>query len=338
MPARRILYKFDKKCFLKPKKDVKIKIALILLAVLCAVFSVMFFAVGHFFFQYGLARGGANGSNDRIPKNLGSVTERQNRTLEDEAVAAWVACTGQDEVRINTFDGIGLWAKYYKPLADSHDWLIAVHGYKKDSQNVRNVAMRFSQQAYNVLTPDLRAHGKSGGDHIGMGWLDRLDMLNWIDYILHRDPQAKIVLYGRSMGAAAVMMTAGEKLPPNVCAIIEDCGYTSVYDMFVSQLDYQFHLPPFPIINAVGVTTSWRAGYDIKEASSSNQLRKATVPILFIHGREDHYVPCEMVYQLYDIPNVYKEILIVPGAEHGNASTIDPEQYFSTVFNFLSKI
>ena len=97
---------------------------------------------------------------------------------------------------------------------------------------MQKAARHFSELGYTVVTPDNRAHGESDGSYIGMGWLDRLDLLLWIDQIISEDPLAEIVLYGVSMGGAAVMMTAGEALPSAVKAIIEDCGYTSVYDMF----------------------------------------------------------------------------------------------------------
>ena len=77
-----------------------------------------------------------------------------------------------------------------------------------------------------MLTPDLRACGDSEGDFVGMVWLDRKDVLNWIDWITERDPDAQIVLYEISMGAATTMMTAGENTPDQVTVFIEDCGYT----------------------------------------------------------------------------------------------------------------
>ena len=88
------------------------------------------------------------------------------------------------------------------------------------------------EQGWNVLLPDMRTHGESEGKYIGMGWLDRLDVLKWIDLIRERDEQAQIILHGVSMGGATVMMTSGEALPENVRAVIDDCGYTSVWDIF----------------------------------------------------------------------------------------------------------
>ena len=95
----------------------------------------------------------------------------------------------------------------------------------------------------HAVAPDLRACGESEGDYVGMGWLDRKDVLQWIDYIIEQDPEAKIVVHGISMGAATTMMTAGESTPDNVKAFVEDCGYTSVWDIFSSELQLRFGLP-----------------------------------------------------------------------------------------------
>ncbi len=130
-----------------------------------------------------------------------------------------------------------------------------------------------------------------------MGWPDLKDMLQWIGWVLERDSQAQLVLHGISMGGAAVMMTAGESLPSQVKAIVEDCGYTSVWDIFADEMDYLFHLPAFPLLNIANSISSFRAGYSFSEASALKQIARAQVPVLFIHGSEDNFVHTDMVYR-----------------------------------------
>ena len=110
-------------------------------------------------------------------------------------------------------------------------------------------AYKYYTLGYHLLMPDLRGHGKSEGNYIGMGWHDRLDILKWIEFILKEDKEAEILLHGVSMGAATVMMVSGEDLPPNVKVIIEDCGYTSAKDQLSYKLKSMFKLPSFPFIN-----------------------------------------------------------------------------------------
>lgn len=202
---------------------------------------------------------------------------------------------------------------------------------------MRHIASAYGLAGWNVLTPDMRAHGESEGVYIGMGWLDRQDVLLWIDYIISLDPEAEIVLHGVSMGAATVMMTAGEDLPENVKGIVEDCGYTSVWDIFADELSALYRLPSFPILNVTEQVARVRAGYGFREASALEQVKKARVPILFIHGSEDNFVHTEMVYPLYDACPTAKDLLVVEGAGHGQAYSKDPELYLETVFAFLEE-
>lgn len=123
-------------------------------------------------------------------------------------------------------------------------------------------AKMYHDWGYNVLAPDARGHGKSQGDYIGFGWPDRKDYVQWIEKVLTENgQQEQITLYGVSMGAATVMMTSGEKLPDNVKAIVEDCGYSTVNQELQYQLKELFNLPSFPLVNVTSGITKLRAGY-----------------------------------------------------------------------------
>lgn len=170
-----------------------------------------------------------------------------------------------------------------------------------------------------------------------MGWPDRLDLMTWLDALIEEHPDAEIVLFGLSMGASTVMMASGEDLPANVKVIVEDCGYSSVGKVFIHQLKDQFGLPPFPVMNAANTVIKMRAKYDINEASALNQVAKSKTPILFIHGDEDSFVPFSMLDELYNAATVEKEKLIIKGAEHGDAVLVDPERYWRTIEEFVSR-
>lgn len=217
-------------------------------------------------------------------------------------------------------------------------WVITVHGYMGRGYKMSNYAESFYDMGYNVLVPDLRGHGDSEGNYIGMGWNDRQDIIKWINYIIEQHKDAKIILHGVSMGAATVMMTSGEDLPENVKAIVEDCGYTSAWDEFYYQLDNLFSkLPKNPILFASDLVTKLKAGYGFKEASAIKQVEKSETPMLFIHGDEDTFVPYYMLDEVYEAANVEKEKLVVEGAEHANAASTNPELYWSTISNFINK-
>ncbi|VYT86756.1 alpha/beta fold hydrolase [Clostridium tertium] len=316
----------------------------IIISIIVGVLLVMFVGlayIGNYFFNYALVRqeGIITEANidPNAPQSVETYAEVVNKEKSKEDVSKWLEEVKTEETTILSEDGLNLWGKLYFQEEKTDKWVIIAHGYTSSHEDIQPIALNFYNKGYNVLTPDMRAHGNSEGKYIGMGWLDRIDMLRWIDYIVSLDSNSQVVLYGESMGGATVMMTSGEDLPSNVKAIIEDCGYTSVQEMFEAELYNRFGLPPFPILNAAEIVTDIRAKYNFEEASALEQVKKSTTPMLFTHGGNDTYVPTEMVYRLYEAANCEKDILVIDGADHGAAPDVDPETYYEKVFSFLNK-
>ncbi|MGN1179815.1 MAG: alpha/beta hydrolase [Suilimivivens sp.] len=238
------------------------------------------------------------------------------------------------DAEIVSFDGLKLRAKYRLSKGESHDWIISIHGYKDSHKFMLPYGAAFYEKGYHVLLPDNRGHGKSEGRYIGMGWLDKEDILEWIRWIVNRDSKARIILHGISMGGATVMMTAGEN-PEHVIGYIEDCGYTSVFDIFACVMKRDYHLPAFPILYCCMVISRLRAGYDFKEASCIDQLKKCKKPMLFIHGEKDDFVPVSMGYQVYEAFPADKELYIAKEAGHAKSMDVDSDAYFGKIFEFI---
>ncbi|OUO33323.1 hypothetical protein B5F85_02420 [Olsenella sp. An293] len=224
--------------------------------------------------------------------------------------------------------------------SDGHTWAVVCHGYIGEPADMAKYAYHFSQLGMSVLMPAARGHERNVDTGlIQMGWGDARDLLGWVDDIVARDPEARIILFGVSMGGAEVMMASGMSgLSENVSLIVEDCGYTSVWDEFVLQLDNVFGLPSFPILNVADAACLLRAGYTFEAASAVESLRSASVPMLFIHGDEDAFVPFSMLDECYDAcASEQKEKLVVSGAGHGLAASTDPDLYWSTVDAFVAE-
>ena len=236
---------------------------------------------------------------------------------------------------IESYDKLQLHS--YVVTQNSNKWAIVVHGYGGSGKLMSDKSKYFYDMGYNVLIPDLRGHGKSEGDYIGMGWKDRLDIISWINFIIKENPNAEIVLHGTSMGAATVLMTSGENLPSNVKAIVADCAYTSAWDEFSYQLETYLKVPSSYILNVTNMVTKLKAGYSLKEASALECVKKATVPILFIHGDKDKFVPYSMMDKLYDATSSPKEKLTIDGGEHANSDLVSPFLYWLTVEDFLNQ-
>lgn len=289
--------------------------------------------IGNYFYNLAL---NPKTSKDSI---FGSKEEAKSTSGEvvNETLVWLLNKSNYSNVYIKSFDNLTMHG--YKILNEnsSNKWVITVHGYTSKGLYMSNYAKRFYDMGYNILIPDLRGHGESEGNYIGMGWYDRLDILKWIDLILNENENSKIILHGVSMGAATVSMTSGEELPSNIKAIISDCGYTSVWEQFSHQLKSMYSLPNFPIMNASSAIARFKAGYGLKEASALKQVAKSKTPILFIHGDEDDFVPYKMMDDLYNAANCEKEKLTVQGAGHAKSSKVNPYLYWSTIENFINK-
>lgn len=313
---------------MKKKKIIGIALSIILVIV---VLGLGF--VGNYFYNLAL--------NPETPKDIvfgtpEKAAETSGQVLDSDIQWLLNNSNYSDEY-INSFDNLKLHGYKILNPTKSDKWVIAVHGYTSEGINMSSYAKKYYDMGYNVLIPDLRSHGLSEGDYIGMGWDDRLDIIDWINYILSQNSNAEIVLHGVSMGAATVSMVSGEDLPPNVKAIVADCGYTSVWDEFAYQLDDLFSLPEFPILNVSSIVAKIRAGYYLDEASTIKQTAKSKTPILFIHGDKDDFVPYYMMQEIYDATSSEKEMLTIKDAGHAKASEVDPETYWKTVYEFTNK-
>ena len=273
-------------------------------------------------------------------RDLPIVSKSTEQTImqDDEItpqVQYWAESTPNAGFKLNSHDGLSLYATAYTQPASN--WVVVVHGYTGHGMQMVETAKQFYELGYNVLLPDCRGHGKSEGEYIGMGWHDRMDIIAWVRQIIDWDANSRIVLYGISMGAAAVMMASGETLPDNVICLIEDCGYTSVADEFLYHLKNSLKKPKFPIFYTVDWLCRIKAGFRFKEASALKQLKKNKLPILFIHGGKDYFVPTEMVYKLYDSAECEKELFIVPDAGHGVSYRVSQKPYWEKIKVFTSR-
>ncbi|MDD7641994.1 MAG: alpha/beta hydrolase [bacterium] len=261
-----------------------------------------------------------------------------NRKKAIEVTKEWLETAERQKLSRYTEDGYKLVTTEFLAPEDSHKWVLLLHGYTGWKEEMYPFACWYAKQGYHVIVPDLRCQGESEGDFIGMGWTDSFDCGLWLDYMLEQDAQAQIVLHGQSMGAAtALIMSGNQTLPGQVKAVVSDCAYTSAYEMFGDKITEWFHLPAFPFVDNACLMLRLRGGYDLKDASAIDAVKKSTTPTLFIHGSKDVMIDVGMSEELYAAAACEKELLIVEGAGHAQSQDKAPEEYYGSIARFLEE-
>lgn len=311
----------------------KIIISCLVTAVLCCVATVIGagYFVGNYAVHFGLERGTADDPQEP-PRAYALLMPPEARTYTKPDYPS-------EEWTLTSPDGLRLEATHFRPSrhSDSSRWVIVVHGYGCTQQNSWYIAANYLAQGYEVLTPDLRASGSSEGRFLTMGYKESEDVLLWARRIAQEHPEARILLHGVSMGAATVMMAAGDsRLPADVVACVEDSGYTSAFDIIAYQIEQSFGLPSFPALELLDWRCEHIAGFSLHRAAPGEAVRHVRVPILFIHGTSDTLVPSCMAQQLYDEAQApAKKLLFIDGARHAAASQKDQKLYFQTIDDFV---
>lgn len=239
------------------------------------------------------------------------------------------------EVSIKSFDGLTLYGKYYKYSEDAPIELM-FHGYRGNAErDLCGGVQRCFALGRSCLIVDQRTAGKSGGRVITFGIKESRDCLSWVDYIIENiNKDAKIIITGISMGAATVTIAAGENLPKNVIAALADCGYTSP-KAIIKKVIKDLKMPPDLMYPFIKLGARLFGGFDLEKYSPIEAMKKCTIPIIFIHGTTDDFVPYEMSVENFNAcTHKCKKMVTVEGAGHGLAYLKDTDGYFKGIREF----
>lgn len=233
-----------------------------------------------------------------------------------------------EDIDITSFDGLTLRGKYYE-MTPGAPVEILFHGYRGSAErDLCGAVERAFAVGRNALIVNQRASGTSDGHVISFGINERRDCQEWIKRVIEKfGDDVKIVITGISMGAATVMMAAGEPLPKNVVSVLADCGYSSPKEI-ICKVVKEMRLPPTLLYPFIRLGARLFGGFNLEEYSPLEAMKKCTLPIVFVHGDADDFVPYEMSARLYKECASEKKLLItVPGAGHGLAYPVDRKGY-----------
>ncbi len=284
-----------------------------------AAFAVCFPAfVSLYFFRMAVVRTRKTSFPGLMPDNDVFREHMENMALDRE----WLLSQPLENVSIASFDGLTLRARLLSGNGDKRLVLLS-HGYRsKGLWDFPSVTRFYRSLGCGVLLIDQRACGESEGRYIGFGALERRDIAAWVDYLYQRFPSTSIYLDGVSMGSTAVLLSLALPLPPTVRGAIADCGFTSPLEIMAHVQKTAYPFSGRWILGGIRLMLKVFARYD-PDLSTLDALKNTTVPVLFLHGDADKFVPVEMTRANFEACASEKRLLIVPGAGHGESYVLD---------------
>lgn len=243
-----------------------------------------------------------------------------------------------EKIVLESADHIPLTAHFYRNPVPGCRTAILVHGYRSCGfEGYATVGLAYIRQGYNILLPDNRACGESGGKWSTFGILESKDTALWAEYLARRFPQDCIILHGCSLGGATVCFLSSQKLPDSVRAIVSDCAFSDIEEQLAYILRTMLHIPPYPLLWGVEGWFRLATGLSVRAYSPLESVKHARLPIFFVHGACDGYVLPKNVQRLYQACCTEKELLVIPGAGHAAAHRFGGEAYYGPIFAFLDR-
>ncbi|MDL2302409.1 alpha/beta hydrolase [Lachnospiraceae bacterium OttesenSCG-928-D06] len=327
-----------------------IKIILIAAAIILLLFIAEKIRI-YLFLQLAITR-----SDNFLKSELGNKLYRIHRerhkqknpyTGEVNQDIIWMEGQETKEITIKSFDGLLLTGHYLQAkenikektiFKESQRTIVMMHGWRGNwKKDLAGIAKVFHEKGYHLLMAEQRAHGKSEGKYLGFGCLERFDCHTWVEYLVQQEEnlESEIYLAGISMGAATVLMAAGDPFPAQVKGIIADSGYTNPYDMVCHFGKSMLHINEKNAVPRINNLCIKKAGYDLKSYSTLEAMKKCTLPVFFTHSTGDDFVPHSFTLENYEECAAKKTLYLVSEVGHCMGFYKDKEQYMKALSSFF---
>ncbi len=269
-------------------------------------------------------------------KNDKNFAKFENEKYKNTPWRKFITQTKKERIVIKSKDNLNLVGYFIKGVSED-DYALLIHGYHGRYYSLDRQALFFHNLGFNLLLINQRAHDESDGKYTTLGYKERDDIKRWINEIIKRNSNAKILLFGSSMGAFVVMNIIGKKAPKNIKAAIEDSGYFSIYEelYYQTKVVAKVRLAKFLMFLA-NIKTRLVNNFSIK-LNVKESLGETEVPLLLIHGEDDDFVPVDAIDKCYKAinPKCVKKKVIFPLAGHQESYSYYPEEYEEIIKEFI---
>lgn len=294
-----------------------------------AIYLIVYLGIGYYFSEVALRPDNWRGT---------SQFERDAKLGWIDTMAYKTIAANSDTFRIKgafDYELEGTWIPNDSAVGN----VILCHGYRMDRWSMLKYVPIWHNLGYNILIYDHRYHGMSGGEFLTYGLLEREDLDHMVAWVRQKAPGLQTGVHGESMGAGTVMMYTGwsDRQQP-IDFTVEDCGYSDCREVLAYKLTDDYGIPDLGITRWANRVGGWRFGFDFKNVVPREEIKNAKVPMLFIHGDNDTFVPTKMVYEVYESYTGPKKLWLAPGSEHARSILDHPSDYKNTLEAFLSEL
>lgn len=217
--------------------------------------------------------------------------------------------------------------------------VLIVHGFGVDHHSLDKIGGLFYQLGYNVLQPDNRAAGLSGGDYLSYGYLEKYDVKLWLEWLQQQSQlQKPLILFGASMGAATVLQSLALSLPSQLAGVIADSSYTNAQAISEYTIHRQFKLPSKALTKLISLWSKVKFGASYAQIDAQPALRQTKVPVLLIRGLKDTTVPPQMSVQLMQEATSAVQLVDFVNGSHIRSIESDPKRYAQVIQQFCAQV
>lgn len=299
---------------------------LVIIAILVLLFFVSLFVIYRMVF--------GRTKEEKAPTYVPGLPQYQVYKEETIEMVNALVAEKYEEVSIISFDGLSLMGRLYrrdekKPVA------ILFHGYHGGAyRDFCGGSRIFLSMDWNVILVDQRAHGRSEGKTISFGINERFDVVDWTRKAREIFPESDIFVVGISMGGASVLMASSLLDKKDVKAIIADCPFSSP-EKIISKVMRDRKLNPFFLLPLVKLSARIFGHFSLTATTAKDEVGESDIPIMIIHGLEDHFVPDYMSREVYEANLDKVRYETFPGAGHGLSYMVDKDRYWRVSKEFL---
>lgn len=242
----------------------------------------------------------------------------------------------QDDVLIRSKFDYSINAIFVHPN-DSNKWIVLCHGVTENKISSIKYLNMFAEMGYNCVIYDARRHGNTGGVHSTYGFYEKYDLETVVDYLFeHYGPDIELGIHGESMGAATMILYAGE-LSNKAKFYISDASFSTLGDELTNIFSQYTKTGSPLVLFFTNIFFRVRSSFSLFKVSPIRVVDHIEQPMLFIHSKPDKFIPYEQTGKLYEKKKPPKVAWYPERGGHVESYNRNPKEYRQVVSDFIHR-